>query len=213
MLFLIVRPSAGQREFKKELAALQSVHSWKMNLQTSSRSGRYIMSRNEEAICPDQQHIAESSTEGVAEYTRVGDDVYYRQNSLNWIKGVPGPDLFIALPTPQPCISDPTQPKSAPNAGTEELRLTIQNNIDHGTIEEGEEKKVNGITCRMWKVTELTATGMLGSYSTCIGEIDHLPRTIESANHAFTLTYEWNMPLTIEAPDTTQPVTPYGVRQ
>src|SRR5260370_6686924 len=43
--------------------------------------------------------------------------------------------------TPQPCLSDPTQPKSAPNAGTEEMRLSIQNDIDHGNIVEGDEHK------------------------------------------------------------------------
>src|SRR5260370_9806301 len=77
--------------------------------------------------------------------------------------------------TPQPCLSDPTQPRSAPNAGTEEMRLSIQNDIDHGNIVEGDEQKINGVTCRMWKVTALSEKGRMGSYSTCIGELDHSP--------------------------------------
>jgi hypothetical protein len=206
MLFLFLRPSAGQSELKKELYALQTVNSWKMSMQIGV-NGRFIMSRNEEAVCPDRQHIAEYSPDGTAEFTRIGDDVYYRQNNLPWVKGMPGPDLFVALPTPQPCLSDPTQPKSAPNAGAEEMRLSIQNDIDHGNIVEGDEQKINGVTCRMWKVTALSEKGRMGSYSTCIGELDHLPRTIENANHTLNVSFEWNVPVSVQVPDMSPPAT------
>jgi len=51
MLFLFLRPSAGQSELKKELYALQTVNSWKISMQIGV-NGRFIMSRNEAPRSP-----------------------------------------------------------------------------------------------------------------------------------------------------------------
>ncbi len=87
-------PSAGQKALKNEQHALEFATSWRITTQIS-RNGLMGVSRIHIARCPDQEHIMEEGRDDYAEYIRMGDDVFYRKNSSRWIKGTPGPDLFL----------------------------------------------------------------------------------------------------------------------
>ena len=201
--FLLADP--GEKEFKQMQQTLEHVRSWKITTQISQR-GMLAVQRAHEAICPDQEHIMESAVStGGAEYIRLKDDVYYRKNNQAWVRGMPGPDLFFPYPTPRPCLSDPGQSSSQPGGGAEEMRLILQHDMDNGTIEKGELEQVGGASCREWKVLVTTAQNTMGSYNICIGEQDHLPRRIQSLNQDFTIRFEWNVPVTVQAPDMNTP--------
>lgn len=193
-------PNPGKKVFEREQIALQDVSSWRMNMEISQR-GSLAVRRTHEAVCPDREHITERAVYDFAEYVRIGDDVYYRKNGQAWTKGMPGPDLFFPLPTPRPCLTDPGQSKSQPPGGAEETRLALQYDIDKGKFEQGELKQVKDTSCREWKVTLFTPRNQLGSYTTCLGESDFLPRQIQSLNQSYTEYFEWDVPVTVEPPD------------
>jgi hypothetical protein len=197
--------SPGEKEFKQMQQAMERVHSWRIVTQISSR-GMLAVQRTHEAVCPDQEHIVESSTStGGAEYIRLKDDVYYRGLRPTWTKGMPGPDLFFPFPTPRPCLSDPGQPSSQPGGGAEEMRLALQHDMDDGSFEKGDLDRVAGASCREWKVLVTTAQNKMGSYTICIGEQDHLPHRIQSLNQDFTIQFEWNVPVMVQAPQMGEP--------
>lgn len=193
-------PDPGKKALQLEQIAVNDVSSWRIGMQIS-HNGALVAERTHEAVCPDKEHIDERGPDAYAEYIRIGDEVYYRKNGSPWTKGMPGPDLFLPLPTPRPCLSDPGQPKSQPPVGAEEMRLMLQSDISNGRIEKGAVKQEKGGACQEWSVTLYSPHNQLGSYTTCLGQSDHLPRYIQSANQNFALYFDWNMPVTVEAPN------------
>ena len=200
-------PNPGKKALRQEEAALEDVTSWRISTEIS-RNSRPVLSRIHAAICPDKEHILERAMGDLAEYIRIGDDVYYRKNSYTWIKGTPGADLFAPLPTPRPCLSNAGEPSSRPPGGAEEMRLALEVDVKDGHIEKGEVKDNNGSPCREWSITRFTETNRLGSYTTCLSEADSLPRYIHSANESFVMSFDWNPSVVIEAPDMNSPGAP-----
>ena len=200
-------PNPGKKALRQEEAALADVSSWRIGTEIS-RNSRPLVSRTHAAICPDKEHIIEHAMMDFAELIRIGDDVYYRKNSLTWIRGTPGADLFAPLPTPRPCLSNPGEPSSRPPGGAEEMRLALEVDIKDGHIERGDLKDNNGHPCREWNVTRITETNRLGSYITCLSEADDLPSYIHAANDSFVISFEWNPSVLIEAPDMNSPGAP-----
>lgn len=80
--------------------------------------------------------------------------------------------------------------------------------VEHGIIEKGDKKTVNGDVCREWKVTLRGGPGPLlpqwsGAYehrTVCLGVDDHLPREMTSTGSARHWTYAFNDPVKIETP-------------
>jgi hypothetical protein len=201
ILVYLCIPDAGKNALRHEQAALNGVSSWRISMQIS-RNGALVAERTHEAVCPDKEHINERGPDADVEYVRIGDEVYYRKNSSRWTKGMPGPDLFLPLPTPRPCLSDPGQARSQPPGGAEEMRLVLQSDINNGRIEKGSVKQEKSGPCQEWTVSLYTPHNQLGSYTTCLGQSDHLPRYVQSANQNFALYFDWDVPVTVETPDT-----------
>jgi hypothetical protein len=200
-------PNPGKKALKREQLALEDVSSWRISTELS-RNSRPAVLRVHAASCPDKEHIVENAMADFAEYIRIGDDVYYRKNTYEWVKGTPGPDLFVALPMPRPCLSDPGEPSSKPPGGAEEMRLSLESDIKDGNIEKGEVKTNRGSPCREWTIMRFTATDKLGSYTACLSETDNLPRYIRAANDDFNMSFEWNPSVTVEPPDLNSPGKP-----
>ena len=196
-------PNPGKKALQKEQAALEDVTSWRIVTQIS-RNGRPRMGRTYAARCPDKEHVLEENEEDFAEYIRVGDDEYYRKNRYQWVKGSPGPDLLLAVPTPRPCLSNPGEPSSRPPAGAEEMRLAIESDIKDGHIEKGVKSSYKGTPCQEWTISRFSGN-KLGSYITCLTEPDGLPLYTRNASEDFHMYFEWNPSVTIEEPDLTPP--------
>ena len=210
LVFIVVAlsiPNPGKKALHKEEFALSEVNSWRTLTQVS-RNGSVKISRSYAAVCPDREHILERALGDLAEYIRIGDDEFYRKNSYEWVKGAPGPDLFQPLPMPRPCLSDPGEPSSRPPGGAEEVRLALESDIKDAHIEKGDRKESNGSACQEWSVTRITETNRLGSYVACLNETDNLPRYIRDQNENFRMIFEWNLSLTIDAPDLNSPGKP-----
>lgn len=200
-------PDPGKKALQREQIALEGVTSWRIGTEFS-RNGRPVAARGHSAICPDKEHIVDSAKEDFAEYIRIGDEVYYRKNTYDWVKGTPGPDLFAPLPMPRPCLSDPGEPSSKPPGGAEQLRLALESDIKEGRIDKGQVKANRGSPCREWTIMRFTETDRLGSYTACLGETDNLPQYIRAANDNFNISFEWNPSVTIEPPDMNSPGKP-----
>jgi hypothetical protein len=85
------------------------------------------------------------------------------------------------------------------------MRLSLQHDFEDGSFEKGDLQRVAGASCREWKVLVTTAQNRMGSYNICIGEQDHLPRRIQSLNQDVTIQFEWNVPVSVQAPELSTP--------
>lgn len=92
-------PDPGKKALQREQTALEGVTSWRIGTEFS-RNGRPVAARGHSAICPDKEHIVESAKEDFAEYIRIGDEVYYRKNTYEWVKGTPGRTCLPPCPCP-----------------------------------------------------------------------------------------------------------------
>jgi hypothetical protein len=203
VLYLAV-PNPGKKALQREQLAMNDVTSWRIVTQIS-KNGRPKVGRTYAAQCPNKEHVLEEAEGDFSEYIRIGDDEYYRKNSYQWIKGAPGPDLFLPLPTPRPCLSNPGEPSSRPPGGAEQMRLALETDMKDGHIEKGEKKEYKGSPCQEWSVTRFSGD-KLGSYVACLSESDNLPLyTRNPATDDFRMYYEWNPSVTIEEPDLTPP--------
>jgi len=196
-------PNPGKNVLRREQLAMKDVTSWRI-ITYVSKNGRPKISRSYAAQCPDKEHILENAEMDFAEYIRIGDDVFYRKNSYEWVRGTPGADLLLPLPTPRPCLSNPGEPSSRPPGGAEEMRLALENDIKDGHIEKGEKKEYHGSPCQEWSVARFQGD-RLASYISCFSETNNLPLYTRNASEDFYMYYEWGPSVTIEAPDLTPP--------
>ncbi len=203
-------PSAGQKALKNEQHAMEFATSWRITTQIS-RNGLLGISRIHVARCPDQEHIIEEGGDNYAEYIRMGDDVYYRKNSSRWIKGMPGPDLFLPFPTPRPCLSNPGEPTSKAPGGAEEYRLALQSDIKDAHIEKGVAGNDATGPCQEWTIQRITENNKMSQYIVCLGTADDLPHYIRGANENFNMYFEWEPTpsIVVETPDLTNPNPPW----
>ena len=194
-------PNEGQREFKKQIEALQSVQSWKMDLQVSVNS-RLVAHRTHEAQCPDMEHITEMGPESTGEFIRMANLVYYRKNGAAWIQDTNTPqDLFMPLVTPRPCMSNPGGTTTSPDSGDVEWRTELNRAIKEGTFRKGDLDTVNGSICRNWQVSWTNLRNQLVAYTMCISEQDHLPRRIQAMRENVNMYFKWNVPVEVVAPE------------
>lgn len=200
----------GEKEFKLQQQALKEVKSWRIRTQVSM-NGRLIVDRTHTANCPDQESIVENSQMSSSEYRRIGDEMFWRQNSTSWKQGSVPQDLFQPFLSPRPCMTNPMEYASEIN-GIDEMERYIQSIINKGDFTRGELQTIGGTTCRDWTVMAFNERRQLVSTTFCVNEKDHLPRRMQTAGDAFTMTYEWGLPVSIEKPDLTVPIAP-GIPQ
>jgi hypothetical protein len=153
------------------------------------------------AQCPDKERIVEFGLDNISDYVRLGDDIYYRKGNSKWMNGTPGPDLFTPFPTPRPCLTNPNEPSSNPPGGAEEMRQWIETDASDGGISKGEMAEFKGTSCREWSLSRFTSRNQLGSYTACLRESDDLPVYWKGAGDRFSIYFEWDPSVTIEAPD------------
>lgn len=193
----------GKKEFKKQLEALDSVTSWKMDLEVSS-NGRVLVQRMHEAQCPDMERISEIGLQGRGDFVRMANLVYYRKDGRAWVQDANVPqDLFMPIVTPRPCMSNPGGTKTSPDSGDTEWRTELKRAIRDGNFTKGEVDTVNGAACRNWQVSWMNARGQMVAYTMCISEQDHLPRRMQTLKDNVTMYFTWNIPVEVTAPDTT----------
>jgi hypothetical protein len=204
ILLLIVAyyamPNPGKKAFDGEVIAMNNVSSWRIRTEVSVNS-RPLLTRVHVASCPDKEHILENGLNSFGEYVRLGDEIYYRNGSMKWVKGTPGPDLFTPFPTPRPCLTNPNEPSTNLPGGAEEMRQWIESDIKEGTISKGDLQTFKGTSCREWNVTRITPQNRLGSYKVCLNETTSLPVYWRSANEKFSMYFEWDPSLSIDPPD------------
>jgi hypothetical protein len=204
ILLLIVAyyaiPNPGKKAFEAEAIAMNNVSSWRIRTEVSVNS-RPLLTRVHVASCPDREHILENGLNSFGEYVRLGDEIYYRNGSMKWVKGTPGPDLFTPFPTPRPCLTNPDEPSTNLPGGAEEMRQWIESDMKEGTISKGDLQTFKGTSCREWNVTRITPQNRLGSYKVCLNETTSLPVYWRSANERFSMYFEWDPSLSIEPPD------------
>jgi len=206
-------PKPGKGVLEAEVAAMNGAESWR--IRTEMHGMGVVITRTHVAICPDKEHIVEEGSGAASEYIRIGDDIYWRKGATAWKRGMPTSSYFFAkILTARPCLTNP-KPYTNEADGTEELRQWIAEDIEQARITKGDLKFENDEQCREWKVTRLERVQLQTlkqEYVVCIGEIDHLPRAMRTADGAFVTRYEWNPKITIEEPDrnapTSEPVAP-----
>ncbi len=198
--FAFFRDDPGKSDFKKQLAALDTVKSWTLDIQFS-RNGTLIARRRHSAVCPDMEQVTESGPDGLAEYIRTSDLVFYKKG-VSWVKDSNVPvNLFLPFPTPRPCMSNPGGSASSPGSGDTEYRDELRRAIKDGTFERGGLEDVHGQSCRNYQVSWLNARGQLMAYIMCINEQDHLPRRIQDPRQTVTMYFDWNVPVEVRTPD------------
>lgn len=206
LLVWYLSESPGKKEFKKQLEAMDTVKSWKMDLQVSS-NGRMVAQRTHEAQCPDMEHITEYGPESEGEFIRMANLVYYRKNGRPWVQDANTPkDLFMPIVTPRPCMSNPGGTTTSADSGDTEWKSELNRAMKDGSFEKGQMDKVNGEACRNWQVTWMNGRNQLVAYTMCINEQDHLPRRLQMLRENINMYFTWNVPVEVKAPDLTPPV-------
>lgn len=204
VLLLIVAyyavPNPGKKALESEAIAVNNVSSWRIRTEVSV-NGKLYLTRVHVASCPDREHILENGPNNFGEYIRIGDEIYFRDGSMKWVKGTPGPDLFTPFPTPRPCLTNPNEPSTNLPGGAEEMRQWIEADVKEGTISKGEVQNFKGTNCREWSVTRITSRNQLGSYRVCLNETSHLPVYWIGAGDRFGMYFEWDPSLSITPPD------------
>ena len=194
-------PKSGKAVLESQVTAMNSAQSWRIRTEMEFMGG--TVTRTHVAICPDREHIVEQGLGAASEYIRIGDDVYWRKGATLWKKGMPTSTYFFAnILTARPCLTNP-KPYTNEANGAEELRQWIADDVRTAKITKGDMKFETDYDCREWKVTQEQTVAFhyfKKEYVVCIGEKDHLPRTM-TATGGYLTKYEWNIPLTIEAPD------------
>lgn len=198
-------PKTGKRVLEEQVSAMNSAQSWRIRTEMQGTGGSVV--RTHVGICPEKEHIVEEGQAGPAaasEYIRVGDDVYWRKGATAWKKGMPTSTyFFMNVLTARPCLTNPKPSGANQPDGSEELRQWIAEDVQTAKITKGERKFETDYDCQEWRVTQEQTVAFhyyKKEYVACINEKDHLPRTM-TATGGYLTKYEWNIPLTIEAPD------------
>jgi hypothetical protein len=78
--------------------------------------------------------------------------------------------------------------------------------IEHGIIEKGDKKTIDGKRCREWKIADLSGPGSLRRHGArhvtlCLDLDDHLPREMVLAESNSHWTYDFNQAVHIQVPE------------
>ena len=196
-------PDSGEREFRRSIEALKKVNS--LHYEMVSDAPLQHSEQNGDLICSDDAlreathivlHQGEKDTTFDTEVRRVGGQQYTLQRSGLWQRAYPDGRMARLL-----CQSFGTETETG-------IVPDFQRMVEHGIIEKGDKKTVNGDVCREWKVTLRSGPGPLlprspGAYehrTICLGVDDHLPREMTSTLNPGHWTYAFNTPVQIETP-------------
>lgn len=195
-------PASGEHEFRRSMEAIKKVNS--LHYAMVNDQPMQHTELDGDLVCPDNafheaMHIVlhQPHNEGTldTEVVRVGDRLYELQPNGLWRPGYArGHAAGVSCQRLTTDTGIPVLPE-------------LDRMVQHGVIDKGDKKTVDGSVCREWKVTLRSRPGPLLVRSPedlehrtlCIGVDDHLPRemTITGSEH---WTYSFNTSIAIETP-------------
>ncbi len=202
-------PASGEREFRRSIEALKKVNS--LHYEMVSDLPAQHTEQNGDLVCSDDAlreathvviHQGDKDTSFDTEVRHVGGQQYTLQPSGLWSRGYPGGRSARVM---------------CQRLGTEDgtwILPEFGRMVEHGIIEKGDKKTVNGDVCREWRVTLLNGLGPLLPQSPaayehrtiCLGVDDHLPREMTSTARPGHWTYAFDTSVKIETPTDLVPV-------
>jgi hypothetical protein len=172
LILSFLMPGSGEREFKKTLAAMKQVHSFRAvylaNPGTQVNDLLWEVDCGRQIVHEQSHHVDTSfdpPKETAIDQLRVGHLWYTHQSDGRWAKtgfSYQGgsPMLYCAK------IAEGSDSGILPNIATM---------LKRGIIQKGEKKTVNGVQCREWDVALKGPLANLEHDTVCIGIEDHLP--------------------------------------
>ncbi len=194
----LLTPSSGEKEFRRSLDALKAVNS----VHYSMLGDTPTQHTEEEAdlVCADdafhrttQMEVRQPAGDlNVHIETMRADEQDYRlQNDGRWKRD------FSGIERPQTTCQRLAQGDHA------WIVPDMRQMLEHGIIDKGDKKTVDGNVCREWKVT-LKQGLFLEHRTVCIGVKDHLPREVNDGTSRWT--YAFNTPIKIDTPVDVVPI-------
>lgn len=195
----LLLPSSGDKEFRRSLEALKKVNS----IHYSMLADLPAQHTEQEAdlVCSEDSfhrtthivaHQAEKDFNLDTEILRSGGQDYRLQGNGLWRREYSGTEAATLT-----CrrLSQGLAAWIVPD---------MNEMLQHGIIEKGNKKTVNGDVCREWKVT-LSIGVILEHRTVCIGADDHLPREVVADMNTARWTYAFNTPIKIDPPTNLAP--------
>lgn len=168
---VFVLPSSGEEELHRAIDALKRVRAVHYSMVADTPS----------------QHTEEQADLVCAQVLRSHGQDYRSQDNSGWMQessGLEAAELSC---------------KSLQQGNSAWVVPDLNQMLEHGVIEKGDKKKVDGAVCREWKVT--TRAGDYFEHRTlCIGVDDHLPKEMQGGDGARRWTYAFDIPIRIEPP-------------
>ncbi len=191
-------PSSGDREFRRTLEAYKTVNTIHYTLLSDnpaqSMEDEADMACSDDSFHHTQTIDAHQPTGDVhirIETMRAGGQDYRLQNDGRWKRD------FSGVESPRTTCGRIAQGDYA------WVVPDIRRMLEHGIIEKGDKKMVNGQLCREWKIT-LRQGAYLEHRTVCIGVKDHLPLEMVSAGGRET--YAFNTLIQIDPPTDVVPL-------
>jgi hypothetical protein len=196
-------PASGEREFRRTIEALNKVNSVHYSMVSDVPSQH--TEQDGDLMCTDDalrqaMHLVLHQNGKDAtidqEIRRVGNQQYTLQRNGLWSRGYPSA-------TSVRDICQDLGIESYSQSGHE-----FQQMVEHGIIEKGDKKTIDGDVCREWKVTLRSRPGPLmprgpsdlEHRTICLGVDDHLPREMTSTARLEHWTFTFNTSAKIETP-------------
>ena len=198
VLSYLFLPSSGDREFRRTLDGYKRINTIHYTL-VSDNPAQHLEDQAD-MICSDDAfrhtqsfvvHQAAGDVSVQNETMRAGGQDYRLQNDGRWKRDFSG-------------VEPPRNTCRRIAAGDFAWIVPdIRRMLEHGIIEKGDKKTVDGRLCRDWKVT-LRQGPNLEHRTLCIGVEDHLP--VEMVTGGSRETYAFNTPIQIDAPTDVVPI-------
>ena len=198
--FSYLSPGGGsaEKEFQRALDATKQVRSVRV-LATADPEATLHMETLWEISCAQdayrfKQHVVASTPEHPSESTReevhVGPVEYEHKQDDSW-----QPHQFpVGVRTPG------TICEKFATGGDTNIMPDIYTMIRRGILDKGDQKTVNGVRCRDWKITIRGGTG-LEHDTLCLGLDDHLPYEMTVDSQRLRTTYsDYNSSFQVEVP-------------
>jgi hypothetical protein len=189
-------PGGGEKEFQKTLDAMKQVRSVRVQTVSDPVATEHSETSSELVCDQDAYHYKwrlvnsdpERHSDTPNEPLQVGSASYHRMAGGPWEKyGYQGA-------TPKAICSSLGQ-------GSSTLFPEIATMIRRGILDKRDQKTVNGVRCREWKVTMKGGTNGLEHDTVCLGLKDHLPYEVTvDWEHSRAVYSDYNSPIQLELP-------------
>lgn len=190
------RPSPGLLELKSSREAIRAAKSWQSGTTAQFGSGQWVILNLGKVECPDRaDRIAILHDEHNRSVHEIWyDGTYFNKSDVarEWVRQQAAAIRFSE------CGKGP----SLTWDGT--LYDDLEAVEKSGEFRRGKTDQADDVSCTWWEVAP--AKGAAAHYSVCVGEDDHLPRTVRSHEHDLNYVYtlnHWNATTVILPPDAT----------